>query len=55
MGAFNVLNFAKNCTKLQILLHVSTGTYVMIISLSFEFNLEWKARILVYISRYLDI
>jgi len=27
MGALNIVNFAKNCSKLQMLLHVSTGKY----------------------------
>lgn len=28
-GAINVLNFAKKCSKLKVLLHVSTGNWYL--------------------------
>ncbi|CAJ1979160.1 unnamed protein product [Sphenostylis stenocarpa] len=38
MGALNVLNFAKNCSKLQILLHISTGTQLCMDTIQFVFG-----------------
>ncbi|KAK9185671.1 hypothetical protein WN943_026030 [Citrus x changshan-huyou] len=29
MGAFHVLSFAKKCTKMQMLVHLSSGKYIM--------------------------